>query len=105
MYIASIGVFPLAARNAMTYEERNTYLPVMKSLVKVMETRYPAPEDVNTLLVLSRDLAKGLLKVKGGELPIPASFGDVNIADMLLYEGDAIVNVDGLPHILTKYGE
>ena len=86
----------------MTYEERNTYLPVMKSLVKVMETRYPAPEDVNTLLVLSRDLAKGLLKVK---LPIPESFGDVNIADMLLDEGDAIVNVDGLPHILTKYGE
>jgi len=96
-----LGVFPLAARNAMTYEERNTYLPVMKSLVKVMETRYPAPEDVNTLLVLSRDL--GFLKVKG-ELPIPAAFGDVNIADMLLDEGDAIVNVDGLPHILTRYG-
>ena len=56
MYIALIGVFPWAARNAMTYEERNTYLPVMKSLVKVMESRYPAPEDVNTLLVLSRDL-------------------------------------------------
>jgi len=99
-----LGVFPLAARNTMTYEERNTYLPVMKSLVKVMETRYPAPEDVNTLLVLSRDLAKGLLKVKGGELPIPAAFGDVNNVDMLLDEGDAIVNVDGLPHILTKYG-
>jgi hypothetical protein len=105
--IALIGVFPLAVRNAMTLEERNTYLPVMKTLVKVMETRYPAPEDVNTLLVLSRDLAKGLFKVKG-ELPIPAAFGDVNlvnIADMLLDEGDAIVNVDGLPHFLTRYGE
>ena len=89
----------------MTYEERNTYLPVMKSLVKVMETRYPAPEDVNNLLVLSRDLATGLLKVKGVELPIPDAFGDVNISDMLLDEGDAIVNVDGHPHILTKYGE
>ena len=51
--------------------------------------------------------SKGLLKIKG-ELPIPAAFGDVNlvnIADMLLDEGDAIVNVDGLPHFLTKYGE
>ena len=95
----------MAARNAMTYEERNTYLPVMKSLVKVMETRYPAPEDVNTLLVLSRDLAKGLLKVKG-ELPIPAAFGGVlGFVDVLLDEGDAIVNVGGLPHVLTKYGE
>lgn len=102
--IALIGVFPLAVRNAMTLEERNTYLPVMKTLVKVMETRYPAPEDVNTLLVLSRDLAKGLFKVKG-ELPIPAAFENVNIADVLLDEGDAIVNVDGLSHILTKYGE
>jgi len=99
-----LGVFPLAARNAMTLDERNTYLPVMKSLVKVMETRYPAPEDVNTLLVLSRDLSKGLLKVKG-RIPIPAAFGDVlGFADVLLDEGDAIVNVNGLPHVLTKYG-
>ena len=49
----------------MTLDERNTYLPVMKSLVKVMETNYPALEDANTLLVLLRDLAKGFLKVKG----------------------------------------
>ena len=42
----------------MSLDERNTYLPVMKALIKVMDTNNPTPEDVNEVLVLSRDLAK-----------------------------------------------
>jgi len=92
------GLFPLAIRNAMSLDERNTYLPVMKALIKVMDTNKPTPEDVNEVLVLSRDLAKKGLQA------IPA-FGGVKIANMgLLDEGDAIVYVDGIPHILTKHG-
>ena len=69
-----------------------------------METSTPAPEDVNTLLVLSRELSK--------ELPENDQtfngFGgiEIGIADMgLLDEGDAIVRIDGTPHIVTAYGE
>ena len=42
----------------------------MKALVKVMETNTPAPEDVNTLLVLTRDLTKNLPKGIHDRLPL-----------------------------------
>ena len=42
----------------------------MKALVKVMETNTPAPKDVNTLLVLTRDLTKNLPKGIHYRLPL-----------------------------------
>merc|ERR1712142_77294 len=95
------GVFPLAAKNALTVKERNKFLPVLKALVKVMETSTPAPQDVNDLLVLSRDLTKGLPK---GESFIP-SFNGLNIGEMGLREdGDVIIDIGGVPHIMTQFG-
>ena len=60
----------MAAKNALSSEERNKFLPVMKALVKVMETNTPAPKDVNTLLVLTRDLTKNLPKGIHDMLPL-----------------------------------
>merc|ERR1711988_911526 len=95
------GIIPLAAKNALSSEERNKFLPVMKALVKVMETNTPAPEDVNTLLVLTRDLTKNLPK---GSRALP-SFNCLNINEMgLMKDGDVIVDVEGVPHILTQFG-
>ena len=103
-YFFSTGKFNLDSRNAWTFKEKFKYYSVIKALLKVMETSTPAPEDVNTLLVLSRELSK--------ELPENDQtfngFGgiEIGIADMgLLDEGDAIVRIDGTPHIVTAYGK
>ena len=76
----------------------------MKALEKVMETSTPKPEDVNTLLVLSRDLAK---EAPEGNQTFPAFAGiEVGVADLgLADEGPAIVNLDGIPHIVTQFGK
>ena len=50
-------------QNAMTPQQRAQYLPVMKALLKVMETKYPAAQDINTLMILTRDLSKQVPKV------------------------------------------
>ena len=47
----------------MTPQQRAQYLPVMKALLKVMETKYPAAQDINTLMVLTRDLSAQVPKV------------------------------------------
>ena len=74
----------------------------MKALYKVMETSTPAPEDVNTLMVLTRDLTKDL-PGGGSGLPVFAGF---NVDDMgLLPEGDVIVYFEGVPHINTQFGK
>ena len=51
----------------MTLEQRDQYLPVMKALLNVMEQKKPAPEDINTLLMLTRDLLKKI--PEGQSLP------------------------------------
>jgi len=93
---------PLDRKNLMTPEERNRFLPVMRALLKVMETSTPAPEDVNTLLVLSRDLSKYIPEASSQF----TSFVNVNgIENMgLLETGDVIIDVDGEPHIQTQFG-
>ena len=48
----------LGTKNTLSIEQRNQVLPVMKALLKVMETKTPAPEDVNTLLLITRDLIR-----------------------------------------------
>merc|ERR1712079_370335 len=103
------GIIGLAAKNALSRDQRNQFLPIMKALVKVMETSTPAPEDVNTLLVLTRDLTKDVPKGEGGRsLPGFSGFNafgaGLNDQMGLAEEGDIIINIDGVPHILTQFG-
>merc|ERR1712127_861115 len=66
-----------------------------------METSTPAPEDVNTLLVLTRDLTK---QIPEGSSFLP-TFNGFNVADMGLPEdGDVIIDYEGVPHIVTQFG-
>ena len=84
----------------MSPEQRQQWLPVMEVLVKVMETSSPRPEDINTLLVLSRDLSQ--YAPEG----FNAFAGFEGIKEMGLPEsGDVIRNVQGTPHIMTSFGE
>merc|ERR1712241_619800 len=64
----AFGAIPLGTKHFMTRAERNQYLPVMRALEKVMATSTPAPEDVNTLLVLTRDLTSQI--PEGTSIPI-----------------------------------
>ena len=81
----------------------------MKALLKVMETKTPAPEDVNTLLILTRDLLK---KVPKGQAIPTLSFGSSfsqfgleGIENMGLPEtGDIIVKIGNEAHIKTIFG-
>jgi len=101
-YNTALGKFPLGQKRN---EEMTRYLPVMKALLKVMKTNKAAPEDVNTLLVLSRDLQKYAPKGNNqfGGIGILDSFGGME--GMGLPEtGDLIINVNGEPHIRTEFG-
>ena len=51
----------------MTLEQKDQYLPVLKALLNVMEQKKPASEDINTLLMLTRDLLKNI--PEGQSLP------------------------------------
>ena len=96
----------------MTREERNTYLPVMKALEKVMATSNPSPNDINTLLVLTRDLSA---QIPDGEDSLFGAvgsggffggFGLDGIKNMGLIEtGDPIVISDNVPYIVTQFGK
>merc|ERR1712241_836822 len=97
------GKIPLDRKNLMTPEERNRFLPVMRALLKVMETSTPAPEDINTLLVLSRDLSKYTEGSSQFASFVPTNFNGVENMG-LLETGDVIINVDGEPHIQTQFG-
>jgi len=99
---------PFSGKNFMSPEQRAEQLPVMRLLVKVMETDKPDPADVNELLVLTRDLQKNSLNNgKAGFLGgFGAGFGLAGIEGMGLPEtGEIIENVDGVPHINTQFGQ
>jgi hypothetical protein len=105
----AFGTFPLSSPNGMTLEQRDQYLPVMKALLNVMEQKKPAPEDINTLLMLTRDLLKKI--PEGQSLPslgFGAGFGGFGlegVKDMGLPEtGDVIIDINNQPHIITRWG-
>ena len=97
--------------NQMTLEQRNTFLPIMEVLLKVISTSTPAPEDINTLLVLTRDLTNDAdipTDEFGNSIPGFAGFNELGIElddGGLLEDGDIIVDVDGVPHINTQFGK
>merc|ERR1711997_1378321 len=92
------GVFPLDSQNAMSRQERAQYLPVM-------ETNRPSPQDINTLMVLTRDLAR---QSNGASSDLFGQFGGFGLDGLesmgLPESGDIIVPVNGIPHIKTQWG-
>merc|ERR1712109_300509 len=104
----AFGAIPLGTKHFMTRQERNQYLPVMRALEKVMATSTPAPEDVNTLLILTRDLTSQI--PEGQSIPsfLGAGFGGFGLNGLenmgLAKTGDVIVDVNGVPHIVTQFG-
>ena len=90
----------------MSREQRATWLPIMKATLKVMETSNPDPRDVNDLLVMSRDLMKDQPQAK----KLFSSFGGgfaalEGIEGMgLPKDGDVIETIEGVPHIVTEFG-
>ena len=94
---------------SITSEQRATYLPVMKALLKVMSTNRPSSRDINNLLIKTRDLNK---KVPKGQNLLGSfgfnniDFGIENLEDMgLPKSGDLVKDVKGVPHIKTTFGE
>merc|ERR1712193_283000 len=96
-----IGKFPIG-KNIMSAQERQRFLPVMKALLKVMETNQPAPADVNDLLVKTRNLQK---YVPEGSVDFGAFANLEGIESMGIPEtGDVIRTIGGQPHIMTTFG-
>jgi len=101
----NIGSIP---SQGITADQRATYLPVMRALLKVMSTSRPAAQDINTLLIQTRELNRRVPKGQNllgsfgsGDL----TFGIDNLEGMGLPEtGDLITNVNGVPHIKTTFG-
>ena len=73
-----------------------------------METDRPSGQDINTLLVATRELNR---KVPKGQnlLGSIGNLGDFGIEDLesmgLPESGDMITNIDGVPHIRTTFGK
>ena len=87
----------------MTINQRNQYLPVMKALLKVMETRRSSPKDINTLLELTRKLVKEIPDYQNSNKMVFGS--DIFKNFGLLDYGEPIVYVDGIPYVLTNIGK
>ena len=89
----------------MTPEQRAQYLPVMKALLTVLETDTPTTTDINTLMILTRDLTN-LIPKSENLLTFLGGFGLDGLETIGLPEsGDVVVDVEGVPHIKTEYGE
>jgi len=84
--------------------DMSAYLPVMRALLRVMETDRPSPADVNTLLVETRELNKNVPKGQN----ILRNFGNFGIDGLesmgLPDRGNIIENIEGVPHIKTTFG-
>merc|ERR1712170_344055 len=84
------------------FGKRSQYLPVMKALLKVMESKRFSPNDVNTLMILTRDLLKQL---PNDQFNFGPNSWLGKVIDMGLPEsGDIVVNINRIPHITTQWG-
>merc|ERR1711935_650239 len=100
------GTFPA---QGIIPEQRATYLPVMKALLKVMQTSQPSTQDLNTLMILTRELNK---KVPKGETNLLGNLGNLlgnfgfgDLESMGLPEsGDIVMDIDGIAHVRTSFG-
>jgi len=108
---SSFGSFPLGSQNELTPAQRNILLPVMESLVKVMETDRPNSKDVNTLMIQVRDLLK--LVPEGQQLNLKQWGFDTDalgvdlrtLKNVALPEtGDIVITENGQDKIVTTFG-
>jgi hypothetical protein len=108
---SSFGSFPLSSQNQLTPAQRQALLPVMESVLRVMESNKPSVNDVNTLMVEVRDLLK---KVPEGYLPNLRQFGfegldgldlDVLKNVALKETGDIAITENGQDKIVTSFGK
>ena len=76
-----------------------TLLPVLQSLVRVMESPVSDPNEIGTLLTLSRDLSNAV--PKGNTIPGLGSAATSGLPKT----GPVVTNVAGKPHVLTQYGK
>ena len=75
----------------------------MKVLLKVMETEKLSPNDVNTLMILTRDLLKN---TPDDQFNFGSNSFLGKVKDLGLPEsGDIIVDVNRIPHIRTQWGK
>ena len=90
-------------KNRTPFGKRSQYLPVMKALLKVMESKSSSPNDVNTLMILTRDLLK---QIPNDQFNFGPNSWLGKVIDMGLPEsGDIVVNINRIPHITTQWGE
>merc|ERR1711973_437760 len=111
---SSFGSFPLGSQNELTPAQRDILLPVMESLIKVMESDKPSVSDVNTLMIQVRDLLK---QVPEGYVPNLRQFGlDVDSVSLgldletlktvaLPETGDIAITENGQDKIVTSFGK
>ena len=108
------GSFPLGSQNELTRAQRAILLPVMESLLRVMETDRPYVGDVNTLMIQVRDLLRQVpegrmadLRQYGfdaGSTPFGMNLDTLkNIA--LPQTGDIAITENGTDKIVTGFGE
>ena len=82
----------------------------MKALLKVMESSRTSPSDINTLMIATRELNKKVPKDQNllGDFRDFGKFGNFGIDNLetmgIPATGDVIVDVDGVPHIRTEFG-
>jgi len=63
-----LGTYPLSDVSLMTDKERATYLPVVKTLISVLQKDNVDPNEINTLLEQSRDLVNAIPNNPNGAL-------------------------------------
>ena len=89
--------------NRLPNDQLAQYFIIMKALLNVMESSNPSPNDINTLMVLTRDLIR---QIPEGSIQLPFNFGSNDIGNVDLPEtGDIIVNIREVPHIVTQMGK
>ena len=99
MYILSLS----GSMNRLPNDQLAQYFIIMKALLNVMESSNPSPNDINTLMVLTRDLIR---QIPEGSIQLPFNFGSNDISNVGLPEtGDIIVNIREVPHIVTQMGK
>ena len=100
-----------AVNQGFSADQIDTYLPVMKALLKVMEAGdKPTPQDINTLFIATRELNEKVPQDTNllGGFGSNGAFGGFDISGLknmgLPSTGDIVINVDGVPHVKTTFG-
>ena len=101
----------MSSQNQLTPAQRQALLPVMESVLRVMESDKPSVNDVNTLMIQVRDLLK---QVPEGYLPNLGQLGFEGLDDLdietlknvaLKETGDIAITENGQDKIVTSFGK